>query len=153
DPAIAISAEGLGDLVTFTITATNPGADPARSVTVSVTRPGAVAASALSTAGGGCTATACTLGTLPAGAVRGMPLLARAKPPGRLTASARIASATFDSNPANNAASAAGVATRNRVAHRDVTAPRVRLRLPARRIRELRRGVPLTVTASEAAVV
>jgi uncharacterized repeat protein (TIGR01451 family) len=153
DPAIAVSAEALGDLVSFTITATNPGADPARDVTVSVTRPGAVAASALSTAAGDCAATGCALGTLAPGALRRMTLLARAKAPGGLTAGARIAASTFDSNLGNNSATATGVATRNRVAHRDLTPPRVRLRLPARRIREVRRRVKLAVRTSEAASV
>ena len=41
DPALAMTAEALGDLVTFTVTATNPGADAAQDVSVTVAPPGA----------------------------------------------------------------------------------------------------------------
>ncbi len=113
DPALAMTAEALGDLVTFTITATNPGADPAQDVNVTVAPPGDVAATALATAGGGCAGTACALGTLARrGDARRVTLLARAKAPGPLTASAQVTGATFDSNPGNNSASATG--TRDR---------------------------------------
>ena len=153
DPALAMTAEALGDLVTFTITATNPGADPAHDVNVAVAPPGDVAATALATAGGGCAGTACALGTLPPGATRRVTLLARAKAPGPLLASAQLTGTTFDANPGNNSASATGVATANRVVRPDRTKPRLGLRLRARRIRQVRRGVRLVVKTSEAASV
>jgi len=153
DPALAMGADALGDLVTFTVTATNPGADPAQDVRVAVIPPGGAAATALATAGGACDAGSCGLGTLPAGATRRITLLARAKAPGALTARAQITGATFDSEPGNNSASATGVATANRVVRRDRTRPRLALRLPARRIGQVRRGVELVVRTSEAANV
>jgi uncharacterized delta-60 repeat protein/uncharacterized repeat protein (TIGR01451 family) len=153
DPALAMTAASLGDLVHFTITATNPGADPATGVNVAVVRPDGVAATALTTAAGACSATSCSLGTLPAGATRRMSLLARARRPGPLTASAQISAATFDTNPGNNSAGATGSATRNRVVRRDRTGPKLRLRLRAKRIRQVRKRVKLAVRTSEAALV
>ena len=152
DPALAMTAESLGDLVSFTLTATNPGADAARDVSVSVTPPGGAAATALATSGAACAAMVCSLGTLPAGATKRMTLLARAKRPGSLSASARIAGTTFDSNAGNNAAAAAAAATRNR-GGRDRIRPRVVMTLEARRIRDVRKRVKLTVRTSEAATV
>jgi uncharacterized delta-60 repeat protein/uncharacterized repeat protein (TIGR01451 family) len=153
DPALAMTAESLGDLVTFTVTATNPGADPANDVNVTVAPPGDVAATALATASGACAGTTCALGTLAPGATRRVTLLARAKAPGPLAASAQVAGSTFDSNPGNNSAGATGVATANRVVRRDRTKPRLSLRLPARRIRQVRKRVKLVVRTSEAASV
>jgi uncharacterized delta-60 repeat protein/uncharacterized repeat protein (TIGR01451 family) len=153
DPALAMTAEALGDLVTFTVTASNPGADAAHDVNVTVAPPGGVAATALTTAGGVCAGTSCALGTLAAGATRRMTLLARASAPGPLTASAQVAGTTFDSNPDNNSASATGTATANRVVHRDRTKPKLALRLPAKRIKHVRKRVKLVVRTSEAATV
>jgi len=153
DPALSMRAEALGDLVTFTVSATNPGADAANGVNVTVAPPGAVAATALATANGVCAGTSCSLGTLAPGATRRITLLARARAPGPLTASARVAGATFDANLANNVASATGTATRNRVVRRDRTRPRVVLRLRARRIRHVRKRVRLIVRTNEAASV
>jgi uncharacterized delta-60 repeat protein/uncharacterized repeat protein (TIGR01451 family) len=153
DPALAMTAESLGDLVTFTVTATNPGADAAQDVSVNVTPPGALAAAALTTAGGACAGTSCSLGTLPAGATRRMNLLARAQAPGPLSATARISSTTFDSDTGNNAAGATGTATANRVVRPDRTSPKVKLRLRAKRIRQIGRRVRLAITTSEAATV
>ena len=150
DPTLAMTAKNLGTLVTFTISATNPGADPARDVKVTVARPPGLAASALATAGGACAGNACSLGTVPPGATARMTLLARARRPGPLTASASVAGITFDVNPANNAASATGTATRNRVVRRDRTKPAIRLRLRARRLERIRKRLRLTVGISEA---
>jgi hypothetical protein len=118
-------------------------------VSVTVDPPGAVRATALTTAGSVCAGVSCSLGTVPAGATRRMTLLARAKAPGPLSASARIGSATFDSNTGNNAARATATARRNRVAHRDRTKPKVKLRLRARRIRDVRERVGLAIRTSE----
>ena len=153
DPALAMTAEALGDLVTFTVTASNPGADAAHDVNVTVAPPGAVAATALATAGGVCAGASCVLGTLPPGVTRRMTLLARATAPGPLTASAQVSGTTFDSNPGNNSASATGTATANRVVRRDRTKPKLALRLRARRIRHVRKRVKLVVRTSEAATV
>jgi uncharacterized delta-60 repeat protein/uncharacterized repeat protein (TIGR01451 family) len=154
DPAIAVAAETLGDLVTFTISATNPGADPARDVRVAVTPPGTrTAAAALGAGSGGCTGYTCAVGTIPPGGVRRVTLLARAKAPGPLTTTARVGSSTYDSNPLDNVASATGVAGRNRVVHRDITPPRVKVRIKARRLRDARRRLKLAVHTSERAGV
>ena len=153
DPALAMTAGSLGDLVSFTITATNPGADPAQDVKVAVAPPGGVAATALTTAGGVCSGTSCSLGTVPPGVTRRMTLLARAQAPGPLSASAKLTGATFDVNPGNNSASATGTATPNRVVRRDRTKPKLGLRLRARRIRQVRKRVRLVVRTSEAAAV
>ena len=153
DPALAMTAGSLGDLVSFTITATNPGADPAQDVNVTVAPPGGVAATALTTAGGVCSGTSCSLGTVPPGVTRRMTLLARAQAPGPLSASAKLTGATFDVNPGNNSASATGTATPNRVVRRDRTKPKLGLRLRARRIRQVRKRVRLVVRTSEAAAV
>jgi uncharacterized delta-60 repeat protein/uncharacterized repeat protein (TIGR01451 family) len=152
DPALAMTAESLGDLVSFTLTATNPGADPAQNVSVTVTPPGGVRAAALATASGACSRTVCQLGTLPAGATRRMTLFARARRPGALSASARITGATFDANPGNNSASATGRAGRNR-GRRDRIAPRVVMTLKAKRVRQVRKRVKVAVRTSEAATV
>jgi uncharacterized delta-60 repeat protein/uncharacterized repeat protein (TIGR01451 family) len=153
DPALAMTAGSLGDLVSFTITATNPGSDPAQDVKVTVAPPGGVAATALTTAGGVCAGSSCSLGTVPPGVTRRMTLLARAQRPGPLSASARLTGATFDVNLGNNSASATGMATANRVVRRDRTKPRLGLRLRARRIRQVRKRVRLVVRTSEAASV
>jgi uncharacterized delta-60 repeat protein/uncharacterized repeat protein (TIGR01451 family) len=153
DPALAMTAGSLGDLVTFTITATNPGADPAQDVKVMVAPPGDVAATALATAGNVCSGTTCSLGTLAPGITRRMTLLARSRAPGPLTAAAQVATATFDSDTGNNHAGATGVASRNRVVRRDRAKPKLALRLPARRIRQVRRRVKLVVRTNEAASV
>jgi uncharacterized delta-60 repeat protein len=152
DPALAMTAESLGDFVSFTLTATNPGADAARDVSVSVAPPAGAAATALATAGGACAGMVCSLGTLPAGATKRMTLFARAKRPGALSASARIAGATFDSDAGNNAAGATATATRNR-GRRDRIRPRVVMTLKAKRIRDVRKRVKLAVRTSEAATV
>jgi uncharacterized delta-60 repeat protein/uncharacterized repeat protein (TIGR01451 family) len=153
DPALAMTADALGDLVTYTLTATNRGADPAQGVGVNVTAPGGAQATALATAGSSCGATSCTLGTLAPGATRRMTLLVRAQAPGTLRASARIAATTFDSDGSNNFASATGTATKNRVVRRDRTKPKVKLRLRARRIADVRRRVLLAITTSEPAAI
>jgi uncharacterized delta-60 repeat protein/uncharacterized repeat protein (TIGR01451 family) len=153
DPALAMTAEALGDLVTFTVTATNRGADPAQGVRVTVSPPGNVAALALTTASSACAGSVCDLGTLPPGSLRRVTVLARAKAPGNLSASATISSATFDADAGNNRAGATGTATRNRVVRRDRTKPRVRLRLRARTIEQVRRRVPIAIRTSEAASV
>lgn len=152
DPALAMTAGSVGELVSFTLTATNPGADPATGVAVTVAPPGAVRAAALTMAGGACSGTTCSVGTLAPGAIRRMTLLARARRRGPLTASARIAGATFDSNTGNNTASATGTAGANR-ARRDRIRPSVALRLKAKRIGQLRKRVRLVVRTSEAARV
>ena len=64
-----------------------------------------------------------------------------------------MSASTFDANPANNAASVTGTARRNRVVRRDRTKPVVKVRLPARRIGQVRRLLRLRVTTSEAASV
>ena len=87
------------------------------------------------------------------GATRRMTLLARARAPGPLTAGAQVGGTTFDTNPGNNSASATGNATANRVVRRDRTKPKLALRLPARRIRHVRKRVKLVVRTSEAASV
>ena len=153
DPALAMTADGLGDLVTFTISATNRGVDPARDVRVDVAPPPGLTARAITMPGGSCGGTSCALGTLPVGATARVTLLARAKSPGPLPASAVVSASTFDANPANNAASFTGTARRNRVVRRDRTKPVVKLRLPARRIGQVRRLLRLRVTTSEAASV
>jgi len=79
-----------------------------------------------------------------------MTLLARARRPGPLTASASLTTATFDADPANNAASATGRATRNRAVRRDRTKPTIKLRLRAKRLQQIRKRLKLTVTLSEA---
>jgi uncharacterized delta-60 repeat protein/uncharacterized repeat protein (TIGR01451 family) len=154
EPGLAMTAEGLGDLVTFTISATNRGADPARDVRVDVAPPPGLAAAAITTTGAGsCTGGACALGTLAAGATARVTLLARARRPGPLPASATLGTSTFDADPSNNAASVTGVATRNRVARPDRTKPVVKLRLPLKRLRNVRRLLRLRVTLSERASV
>ena len=100
-----------------------------------------------------CGGTSCALGTLPAGATARVTLLARAKAPGPLAASAQVSSSTFDANPADNAASFTGIARRNRVVRRDRTKPVVKLRLPAKRLAKVRRLLRLRVTTSEAVSV
>lgn len=149
DPALAMTADGLGDLVTFTISATNRGADPARDVRVDVAPPPGLAARAITMPGGSCGGTSCALGTLPAGATARVTLLARAKAPGALPASARVSASTFDADAANNMAGVTGVARRNRVVRRDRTKPVLKLRLPAKRLSRVRRFLRLRVTASE----
>ena len=150
EPGLAITAEGLGDLVTFTISAANRGADPARDVRVDISPPAGLAAAAITTtAPGTCTGGACVLGTVPAGGIARVTLLARASRPGPLPASARLTSSTFDADPSNNAASVTGVARRNRVAHPDRTKPVVKLRLPLKRLRQVRRLLRVRVSTSE----
>jgi uncharacterized delta-60 repeat protein/uncharacterized repeat protein (TIGR01451 family) len=153
DPGLGMTADGLGDLVTFTISATNRGADPAQDVRVDVTPPPGLAARAITMPGGSCGGTSCALGTLPAGATARVTLLARAKAPGALPASAVVSASTFDADPANNAASVTGTARRNRVVHRDRTKPVLKLRLPAKRLKKVRRFLRLRVTTSEVASV
>jgi uncharacterized delta-60 repeat protein/uncharacterized repeat protein (TIGR01451 family) len=153
DPGLAMTADGLGDLVTFTISATNRGVDPARDVRVDVAPPPGLAARAITMPGGSCGGTSCALGTLPAGATARVTLLARAKAPGPLPASAVVSTSTFDADPANNAASFTGVARRNRVVHRDRTKPVVKLRLKAKRLKQIHRFLRLRVTTSEAVSV
>jgi uncharacterized repeat protein (TIGR01451 family) len=153
ETGLTMTADGLGDLVTFTISATNRGADPARDVRVDVGPPPGLAARAITMAGGSCGGTACALGTLPAGATARVTLLARAKTPGPLPASAVVSSSTFDADPANNAASFTGIARRNRAVRRDHTKPVLKLRLPAKRLRNVRRFLRVRVTTSEAANV
>jgi uncharacterized delta-60 repeat protein/uncharacterized repeat protein (TIGR01451 family) len=154
EPGLAMTAEALGTLVTYTISATNRGADPARDVRVDVAPPPGLAAAAITTtAPGSCTGTACVLGTIPAGAIARVTLLARARAPGPLPAGATLATSTFDADPSNNAASVTGLATRNRVARPDRTKPTVRLRLPVKRLRRVRRFLRLRVTLSEPASV
>jgi uncharacterized delta-60 repeat protein/uncharacterized repeat protein (TIGR01451 family) len=154
EPGLAMTAEGLGDLVTFTISATNRGADPARDVRVDISPPAGLAASAITTtAPGTCAGASCALGTVPAGATARVTLLARARRPGPLPTSARVTTSTFDADPSNNAASVTGVATRNRVAHPDRTKPVVKLRLPVKRLRRVHRLLRLRVTLSERASV
>jgi uncharacterized delta-60 repeat protein/uncharacterized repeat protein (TIGR01451 family) len=149
DPALAMTAKNLGTLVTFTISASNPGADPARDVKVTVAPPPGLAASALSTAAGGCAGGVCSVGTLAPGATARMTLLARAKRLGPLTASASVAGATFDADPGNNTASATGTATPNRVVRRDRTKPAIKLRLRSKRLKQIRRHLTLRVKLSE----
>jgi uncharacterized delta-60 repeat protein/uncharacterized repeat protein (TIGR01451 family) len=153
EPGLAMTADGVGDLVTFTISATNRGADPARDVRVDVTPPPGLAARAITAPGGSCGGTSCALGLLPAGATARVTLLARAKAPGPLPASAVVSTSTFDANPDNNAASFTGTATRNRVVRRDRTKPVLKLRLPAKRLKQVRRFLRLRVTTSEYASV
>lgn len=151
EPGLAMTAEGLGDLVTFTLSATNRGADPAQGVRVDVAPPGGLAAGAITTtAPGTCAGTACALGTIAAGATARITMLVRARRPGPLPASAQLSTSTFDADPTNNGAAVTGVATRNRVAHPDRTKPKVRLRLPVRRLRQVRRLLRVRVTTSEA---
>jgi uncharacterized delta-60 repeat protein/uncharacterized repeat protein (TIGR01451 family) len=154
DPALSMTADGVGDLVTFTVSATNRGIDPARDVRIDVTPPPDLAARALTRPGGApCDGTSCAIGTVPAGATVRVTLLARAAQPGPLPASARVTASTFDANPANNTASVTGTATRNRVVRRDRTKPAIRLRLAAKRLRASRRFLRLRVTTSEVASV
>jgi uncharacterized delta-60 repeat protein len=153
DPALTMTADGIGDLVTFTVSATNRGADPARDVRVAVAPPPALAAWALTGPAGVCAGASCALGTVPAGATARVTLLARATGPGALPAGARVTTPTFDADPSNNAASATGTATRNRVVRRDRTKPTIRLRLAAKRLRKARRHLRLRVTTSEVASV
>ena len=153
ETGLAMTADGLGDLVTFTISATNRGADPARDVRVDVAPPPGLAARAITMPGGSCGGTSCALGTLPAGATARVTLLARAKAPGPLPASAVVSSSTFDADPGNNAASFTGIARRNRSVRRDHTKPVLKLRLPAKRLRNVRRFLRLRVTTSEAVSV
>jgi uncharacterized delta-60 repeat protein/uncharacterized repeat protein (TIGR01451 family) len=152
EPGLAMTADGLGDLVTFTISATNRGADAARDVRVDVAPPPGLAARALAGPLGRC-GTSCPLGVVPAGATRRVTLLARARRPGVLRASATVSTSTFDANIGNNSASATGTARRNRVVRRDRTKPVVKLRLRIRRLRQVRRLLPLRVTVSEPASV
>jgi uncharacterized delta-60 repeat protein/uncharacterized repeat protein (TIGR01451 family) len=153
DPGLGMTADGLGDLVTFTISATNRGVDPARDVRVDVTPPPGLAARALVGPGGRCGGTTCPLGVVPAGATRRVTLLVRARRPGLLPASARVSTPTFDADPRNNTASVTGTARRNRVVRRDRTKPVLKLRLRVRRLRQVRRRLPLRITVSESASV
>jgi uncharacterized repeat protein (TIGR01451 family) len=154
DPALTMTADAVGDLVTFTVSATNRGVDPAAGVRVAVSPPPDVAAQALTRQGGApCDGMTCALGTVPAGATMRMTLLARARQPGPLPASATVSSATFDADPANNAAGVTGSAGRNRVVRRDRAKPVLRLRLGAKRLRASRRLLRLRVTTSEVASV
>jgi len=153
EPGLAMTADGLGDLVTFTISATNRGADPARDVRVDVTPPPGLAARAITGPGGSCGGTSCSLGVVAAGATARVTLLARAKAPGPLPASARVSTSTFDADPGNNTASVTGTARRNRVVRRDRTKPVVKLRLPVKRLRKVHRLLRLRVTTSEAVSV
>jgi uncharacterized delta-60 repeat protein/uncharacterized repeat protein (TIGR01451 family) len=153
EPGLTMTADGLGDLVTFTISATNRGADPARDVRVDVTPPPGLAARAITAPGGSCGGTSCSLGVVPAGATARVTLLARAKAPGPLPASAVVSTSTFDANPGNNAASFTGTARRNRVVRRDRTKPVVKLRLPVKRLKKMRRLLRLRVRTSEAVSV
>jgi uncharacterized delta-60 repeat protein/uncharacterized repeat protein (TIGR01451 family) len=149
EPGLAMTADGLGDLVTFTISATNRGADPAHDARVDVTPPPGLAARAITGPGGSCGGTSCALGVLPAGATARVTLLARAKAPGPLPASAVVSTSTFDADPGNNSASVTGTARRNRVVRRDRTKPVLKLRLPAKRLKQVRRFLRLRVTTSE----
>jgi uncharacterized delta-60 repeat protein/uncharacterized repeat protein (TIGR01451 family) len=154
DPALAMTADAVGDLVTFTVSATNRGIDPAAGVRVTVAPPSDVAALALTRPGGaGCDAGTCVLGTIAPGATARVTLLARAKQPGPLPASATVTSATFDADPANNAASVVGTAAANRVVRRDRTKPAIKLRLATKRLRASRRYLRLRVRTSEVASV
>jgi uncharacterized delta-60 repeat protein/uncharacterized repeat protein (TIGR01451 family) len=154
DPAVTMTADAVGDLVTFTVSATNRGVDPAADVRIAVTPPPDLAAQALTRPGGApCDGTSCALGTVPAGATVRVTLLARAKQPGPLPASATVTTATFDADAANNVASVTGMAARNRVVRRDRTKPAIRLRLGAKRLRASRRFLRLRLTTSEVASV
>jgi len=147
DPEMALSAEGVGDLVTFTATVTNRGADPARDVRVALDPPRGAAAVAASTPAGACPGMVCALGTIPAGGLDRVKLLARTTVP--LTAGATVSTSTFDADVANNRATAAGGP--GAVFVPDRTRPRVTLSLPARRARALRRRFRVVVGADEPA--
>jgi hypothetical protein len=123
-------------------------------VRVDVAPPPGLAEAAITTTGSGsCSGRACTLGTVAPGATARVTLLARARRPGALPASATLSTTTFDADPSNNAAGVTGVATRNRVARPDRTKPVVKLRLAVKRLRKVRRFLPLRVTVSEPASV
>lgn len=150
DPALSMSAEGIGDLITFTATALNRGADPARDVRVRIDPPGATAL-AISTPGGECAGTVCDLGTIAPGAIGRVKVLARADTAGRLAAGATVTTSTFDSDPDNNAAGATGATTAG--FRPDRTRPKPVLQLPARRARQLRKGFRVRVGVNEPATV
>jgi uncharacterized delta-60 repeat protein/uncharacterized repeat protein (TIGR01451 family) len=154
DPAVAMTADAIGDLVTFTVSATNRGVDPAAGVRVAIAPPPGVTALALARQSGApCDGMTCALGTVPAGATARMTLLARAREPGPLPASATVSSATFDADLANNTAGVTGTAGPNRVVRRDRTRPALRLRLGVKRLRASRRFLRLRISTSEVASV
>jgi hypothetical protein len=153
DPAVTMSAEGVGDLITFTITVPNHGPDPVQGVQVAVRPPGAGdAAVALSTPEGECPGTVCTVGAIAPGAIGRVKVLARASRAGTLAASATVSSATYDLDASNNSAGATGATTR--LFSPDRTKPRLGLRIPQKRARQIRRnGFRLKYFVSEAAAV
>lgn len=96
----------VGANATWTASLTNAGPDTATGVLFQATGPaGATLVSATASRGNGCSASTCAIGTLAAGASATVTVVYTIGQAGSLTFAASVQS-DFDTNPANNAASA-----------------------------------------------
>lgn len=105
----------LGGNVTYTITVTNNGPDPAAETTVSDTLPAGVTLVSATTSQGTCSGTttvSCSLGSLASGATATVTLIVETVEGGTLSNTATVSASTADPNTANN--SATTVTTVNR---------------------------------------
>ncbi len=96
----------IGDVVTFTIVATNVGAQTAEGANVTDPLPGGLELDHSSSSQGSCSGTNCSLGELEPGESATVTMTVRATSGGTKTNTASISTATGDPNTGNNSASA-----------------------------------------------
>ena len=94
-----------GKNLTYTLTVTNNGPDPAFGVTVTDTLPGSVTFVSSSSSQGSCSGTAtvtCLVGTMASGDVVTIQIVVKPTQAGQISNVATVAASTTDSNAANN---------------------------------------------------
>jgi uncharacterized repeat protein (TIGR01451 family) len=113
DTAVAVQASAstvqAGSDVTFTVTASNGGPDPATAVQVTNALPDGLSFVSAQTTAGSCTGAStvtCSIGTLDPGTSDTITIVAHADQPGDATVSSTVASGATDPDPSNNQASA-----------------------------------------------
>jgi uncharacterized repeat protein (TIGR01451 family) len=101
---------GVGQTLTYTITAQNNGPDSATSVTVTDSVPAGLSISSATPSQGSCTVTgqdvSCDLGTLGAAEAGTVDIVVVPSAPGQVSNTAQVSSAVADPDPTNNASTA-----------------------------------------------
>ena len=98
-----------GDTITYTLTASNAGPDPATNVVVTDVLPAGTTYVSATPSAGSCSGTltvTCTLGTLANGATATVALMVTVNGASPITNSASVTATETDANPANNTAAA-----------------------------------------------